>query len=131
MLPALSGQRSVDPDRGLLLPVGEATVDGKPVKTTSVESAQTLVNRQGGNTQRTSGEARIVDLKSDAALAPIARTNGVGMPGYRAGWFRLRSGEKALVFVTDSQRAVYLPTTEGYALIASPADPDAFLAALR
>jgi hypothetical protein len=34
-------------------------VDGKPLKTAAVESAQTLVNRQGGATQRTSEEVRV------------------------------------------------------------------------
>jgi hypothetical protein len=34
-------------------------IDGKPVKTVEVESAFTLVNRQGGATQRTSEEVRV------------------------------------------------------------------------
>ena len=59
------------------------------------------------------------------------RTNGIGMPGLAAGWYRLGDGEKALVFVTDKSRAVYVPTRLGYALVASPADPDGFLNALR
>ncbi|KHK01980.1 PH domain-containing protein [Desulfovibrio sp. TomC] len=59
------------------------------------------------------------------------RTNGVGLPGLAAGWYRLVDGEKALVFVTDKARAVYVPTRLGYALVVSPADPDGFLSALR
>jgi len=35
------------------------SVDGKPIKTVNVESAQTLVNRQGGATQRTYEEVRV------------------------------------------------------------------------
>ena len=35
------------------------SVDGKPIKTVPVDSAFTLVNRQGGATQRTSEEARV------------------------------------------------------------------------
>jgi hypothetical protein len=35
------------------------SIDGKPVKTMAVESAFTLVNRQGGATQRTSEEVRV------------------------------------------------------------------------
>ena len=59
-----------------------------------------------------------------------ARTNGVGLPNYQGGWFRLKNGAKGLVFLTDSSRAVIVPTSEGYTLLASPEDPDGFLAAL-
>jgi len=59
------------------------------------------------------------------------RTNGVGLPGLSAGWYKLRDGEKALVFVTDKSRAVYVPTRLGYAVIVSPSEPDRFLEALR
>jgi hypothetical protein len=55
---------------------------------------------------------------------------GTGLPGYRAGWFRLRNGEKALLYLTDANRAVYIPTTAGYGVLFSPVDPEAFLAAL-
>ena len=53
------------------------------------------------------------------------------MPGYRSGWFKLEGGERALLYLTDVQRAVYVPTTEGYGVLLSPSDPDAFVAALR
>ena len=56
---------------------------------------------------------------------------GTGLPGYQAGWFRLRNGEKALLYLTDRARAVYIPTTAGYSLLLSPADPDGFLSQLR
>ena len=76
-------------------------------------------------------EARAVDLNTDPALRPTARTNGTAFPGYRSGWFRLRGGGKALLYVTDPRRVAYIPTTEGYALLLSVADPDTFLASLR
>ena len=75
-------------------------------------------------------QARRVTIEKTSDLAPRWRTMGTGMPGYQAGWFRLKNGEKALVYLTDRSRAVYLPTTEGYSLLLSPADPDAFLTAL-
>jgi hypothetical protein len=56
---------------------------------------------------------------------------GTGLPGYQAGWFRLRNGEKALLDLTDRRRAVYIPTGAGYSLLLSPADPDGFLSRLR
>lgn len=75
--------------------------------------------------------ARRVVLEREAELQPKRRTMGTGLPGYQAGWFRLRNGEKALLYLTDQSRAVYIPTTLGYSVLLSPLDPDAFLAALR
>ena len=40
-------------------------------------------------------------------------------------------GEKALVYLTDWSRVVYVPTDGGYALLLSPTDPDGLLAALE
>src|SRR5262245_59211359 len=76
-------------------------------------------------------DARRVDFTTEPGLTPRRRTLGTGLPGYQAGWFRLRNGEKALVYLTDRSRAVYVPTTAGYGVLLSPAEPDAFLAALR
>lgn len=61
-------------------------------------------------------------------FAPRWRTNGIGLPGFRAGWFRLRNGDKALVFLTDPFHVTYLPTAAGYVLLVST---HALLAALR
>ena len=75
--------------------------------------------------------ARRVDFTSEPGLRPKWKTTGTGLPGYQSGWFRLHSGEKALLYLTDRSKAVYVPTAEGYSLLLSPADPDGFLAALR
>lgn len=75
--------------------------------------------------------ARRVDLSAASELRPRRRTMGTGLPGYAGGWFRLANGEKALVYLTDRSRAVYVPTDAGYALLLSPTDPDGLLEALR
>jgi len=67
--------------------------------------------------------ARLVDRRSEKDLRPTLRTNGIGLPGYLAGWFRLRSGEKALLFLSGKGEAVYLPTTEGFAVMLSAREP--------
>jgi hypothetical protein len=72
-----------------------------------------------------------VDFKAMPELTPVRRTMGTGLPGYRAGWFRLKNGERALVYLTDDTRAVHIPTTAGYNVLLSPQEPDRFLAALR
>jgi len=75
--------------------------------------------------------ARRLDLEHEPDLRPGRRTWGTGLPGYQAGWFRLANGERALLYLTDRSKAVYVPTSEGYSLLLSPEDPDGFLKALR
>lgn len=76
-------------------------------------------------------QARALDLTKDTDYALARRTNGTGLPGYKAGWFRLRNGEKALAFVTDAKSVAYVPTRAGYAVLVSVAEPARFLEALR
>jgi len=76
-------------------------------------------------------DARAIDLGAEPSLKPVMRTLGTAIGGYRAGWFRLRDGEKALLYVTDPTRVAYVPTTDGYAVMVSVADPSAFLTSLR
>jgi hypothetical protein len=75
--------------------------------------------------------AKIVNLNEARELRPRWRTNGMGLPGYQTGWFKLTDGEKALLFVTDPTAVVYIPTGEGYSLLMSVSDPPRFLASIR
>jgi hypothetical protein len=75
--------------------------------------------------------ARIVDLASTPDLQARWRTMGTAYPGYRAGWFRLRNGEKALVYLTETNRTVYVPTRNGYSVMLTPQQPERFLERLR
>lgn len=76
-------------------------------------------------------DARVVNLETEPALVPVTRLLGTSIGGYQAGWFRLRDGTKALLYVTDRSRVAYVPTTQGYAVLLSAADPNALLASLR
>ena len=76
-------------------------------------------------------QARTINLHQERDFALKSRTMGTGLPGYAAGWFRLRNGEKALVYVTKPEDVVHIPTTEGYQLLLSVDHPDRFLARLR
>ena len=51
---------------------------------------------------------KVVNLDLETGYQPRWRTNGAGLPGYSAGWFRLRNKEKALVFLTDRSSVVYI-----------------------
>ena len=74
--------------------------------------------------------ARVIDLNEEPAYAPKRRTLGTGLPGYASGWFRLYNGEKALIYISRRDRVVYVPTSDGYALLLSLAEPEKFLEAL-
>ena len=73
-------------------------------------------------------EASVVSLFERGDLGPRWRTNGIRLPGYRVGWFRLRNGDKALLYLTDVSRVTRLPTAKGYVLMLST---EALLPALR
>jgi hypothetical protein len=75
--------------------------------------------------------ARVVDLTREREFELRWRTNGIGMPGYAAGWFKLRNKEKALAFVTDRRRALYLPTRQGFVLLLSLECPYELLESVR
>ncbi len=77
------------------------------------------------------GSARVVNLDVDTALAPKRRSMGTAVPGYRSGWFRLRNGREALVYLTDRTQAVHVPTTAGFDLLLNPQDPERFVERLR
>ncbi len=72
-----------------------------------------------------------VDLNREKELQPYIRTMGVGSGGYKSGWFKLRNGQRALVFLTDLRNVVYIPTRFDYVLLLSVGEPAAFLGALR
>ncbi len=75
--------------------------------------------------------ARRLDLSAEPARHPVSRRLGTGLPGFASGWFRLRNGEKALIYLTDRSRVVYVPTRNGYALLLSVARPEEFVRRLQ
>ncbi|WP_395753049.1 PH domain-containing protein [Prosthecobacter sp.] len=75
--------------------------------------------------------AVVTNLNTDQDHQPKWRTMGTALPGYAAGWFKLRNGEKALLFVTDKTRVARIPTTEGYTVMVSVSEPAALIDALR
>jgi hypothetical protein len=75
--------------------------------------------------------ARMVNLEHEADLRPAWRTNGVGLVGFGAGWFRLKNKQKALIFLANHQPVVLLPTRQDFVLLLTPEHPESFLEALR
>lgn len=76
-------------------------------------------------------EAKVLDLTRDTEYQGKWRANGFGLPDYSLGWFSLRNKEKALLFVTDKQKVVYIPTKAGFSILLSTSSPDDFVHALQ
>jgi hypothetical protein len=76
-------------------------------------------------------EARVIDLYYEQNYQPQWRTNGAGLPGYLSGWFSLKNGEKALMFVTNRSRVVYLPTRKRYSILLSVRDAENMVETIR
>jgi hypothetical protein len=76
-------------------------------------------------------QARILNLGEQPEYTLSWRTNGIGLPGYSSGWFRLKNGDKALAFVTTRESVLYLPTRDGFAVLLSTPEPQSLLAALQ
>lgn len=75
--------------------------------------------------------ARILDITGKTEYTPKRRTFGTGLPGYASGWFRLRNGEKALIYLTQRRDVVYVPTLDGYSLLLSVDEPERFIDSLK
>jgi hypothetical protein len=74
---------------------------------------------------------RVINLDLDPEYKPRVRTNGIGLPGYAEGWFKLQNKEKALLFLTDRSRVVYIPTHKGYSVLLSIREAEEFAEALK
>jgi hypothetical protein len=73
-----------------------------------------------------------VDLNARRELKPLLRTWGTSLPGFSAGWFRLRNGEKAVCLLLDRQRVSYLRSDDdSLSLLLSLAEPEKLRALLE
>jgi len=73
----------------------------------------------------------VVDLHERTELKPRWRTRGTSLPGFNAGWFRLRNGEKALCLLFDQRRVSYLRSDDGVSLLLSLEHPEALRALIE
>jgi len=69
---------------------------------------------------------KVINLNIETGYKPKWRTNGAGLPGYSAGWFKLQNKEKALLFVTDRSSVVYIPTNKDYSVMLSVREAEEF-----
>ncbi len=76
-------------------------------------------------------QVRVINMKAPDAPRFTMRTNGIGLPGFQAGWFRVKDIGKVLACVTDMTRVVVIPTTNDYQILVSMKDPESFVNSLH
>jgi hypothetical protein len=76
-------------------------------------------------------QARVVNLNLEQSLRPAWRSWGTALPGYNSGWFGLSNKQTALVYVSDWESVLYIPTTKGHAILFSTPQAQVILEKLR
>jgi hypothetical protein len=75
---------------------------------------------------------RIVDIATDTAWRPTARTNGFANSHYRSGWFRVANGQKVRLYRASGTRLVLLPPRgAGEPVLLEVDDPEMFVEDVR
>ncbi|MCL2916374.1 PH domain-containing protein [Shewanella corallii] len=69
------------------------------------------------------------DRNEEPGLMPDLRSNGIGMPGFQLGWFRLKDGRKALVAGGQGDWVV-IPTRQDYLIMVTTDDAERLMKAL-
>jgi hypothetical protein len=78
------------------------------------------------------GNVRVIDFDRDTGWRPVLRVGGVGILHYRAGWFRVSSGQKVRMYRADSKRVVLLPPKgDGAPVLLETKDPEKFVAEVQ
>lgn len=76
-------------------------------------------------------EARVGALDEHPEWRPWLKSNGMAVPGFRAGWFRTRGFQRVFACITDGERVLWIPTARKHALLLQAARPQELLARLR
>lgn len=104
----------------------------------SVDQGELVVNTGMGRAKRVALSSlrahglQTVDLTERSELKPMIRTWGTSLPGFSAGWFRLRNGEKAVCLLLDRRRVSYLRSDQdNLSLLLSLAEPQKLRALLE
>jgi hypothetical protein len=75
---------------------------------------------------------KVVNIRSDPHWRLTARTDGIGLRLYKAGWFRVAGGEKVRMYRTISPRLVLLPPKgQNAPVLMEVKQPESFILELR
>ena len=75
-------------------------------------------------------ELEKIDLNQNKEYNISVRTNGVGLPNFHSGWMRLKNKEKALVFLTNKENVLLMPTKD-FIVLFSMEKADEFINTIR
>ena len=76
-------------------------------------------------------KAQVLDLDAHREWRPFLKTNGMGLPGLRAGWYRSRNFTRMFCLLTTWNRVLVLPERAGGTILLSAEQPQQLLQALR
>ena len=91
----------------------------------------TLYRRRLPMTAMDLDKAQVLDLDAHREWRPLLKTNGLGLPGLRAGWYRSRNFSRIFCLLTTWNRVLMLPERAGGAILLSAEQPQQLLQALR
>ncbi len=76
--------------------------------------------------------SEVLNLSKHPELKPVVRLFGIGLPGYRVGWFKLSNGSKAYLAVGNwSGEAVVLKLRDERMVILAPSNVSGLIRALE
>lgn len=96
-----------------------------------LEVATTFYTRRFAWADLDLDQARVVELGERPEYRPMLRTNGMSLPGFRSGWYRLRNGNRALVATAGGTRLLRVPTRAGHDLVLEAGNAQVLLDRLR
>jgi hypothetical protein len=71
-------------------------------------------------------EIQTLNLRENREYNISIRTNGIGLPNFYSGWMRLNNGKRALVFLTNRENVLLVPTSD-FVLLFSMEKIDEFI----
>jgi len=75
-------------------------------------------------------EIKTVNLNENREYHISLRKNGIGLPKFLSGWMKLSNGNKALVYLTDRNNVLVIPTKD-YVLMFSMEKGNEFIEKIK
>jgi len=71
-------------------------------------------------------EIETINLNKDVEYDISVRTNGTSLPNYKSGWMKLKNEKKALVYLTNKEKVLLMPTKD-FVILFSMEKTDEFI----
>ncbi|MCL2805079.1 MAG: PH domain-containing protein [Treponema sp.] len=57
-------------------------------------------------------DIQTINLNQNNEYNVLIRTNGIGLPNFYLGWMKLKNGKRALVYLTNKENVLLMPTRD-------------------